>query len=52
MTIVCTNGHEREDARPRGICVECGLSMTPKPKDTRQTGYMKQEVKPKEEKDG
>lgn len=43
MKIICPNGHEREDARPRGICVKCGLSMVPKPKPT---------WKPKEEKDG
>jgi len=45
MKIICPNGHEREDARPRGICTVCGLSMTPKPKP-------KPISKPKEDTDG
>jgi len=45
-TIVCKNGHKREDARPRGICTVCGLSMSPVPR------VRKQEQKPKEALDG
>ena len=45
-TIVCSNGHEREDARPRGICTICGLSMALKPKPKRVV------IKPEEETDG
>ena len=35
-TIVCTNGHERQDARPRGICTECGLHMSVKPEEIKE----------------
>ena len=30
-TIICINGHQRKDKRPRGICTVCGLSMSVKP---------------------
>lgn len=30
-TLVCKNGHERKDTRPRGVCTVCGLFMRVKP---------------------
>jgi hypothetical protein len=35
-TIICVNGHERKDARPRGVCTICGLLMRVKPKEKKK----------------
>ena len=35
-TIICINGHERKDKRPRGICTVCGLHMSVKPEPKKE----------------
>lgn len=46
-TIRCVLGHERQDVRPRGSCLECGNEMTIK-KERKKV----EKEKPQEEKNG